>query len=952
MSADDTLPWTTSRCNRLLRPLSCKLAKLRRELERPRSSGGESRNVSSAFATKGSPHKTTNFTRPVHKPRGFDKASDPDWKPGAKPTAGKKTYGGRAGRKVAGLQSRNSNVGNVARPGEIAFTPLIARMGTQLQSSPMAQISPLKKYGKNKGPLLVGVDLCQAPRHMSADLYKLVQGLMEAYANLLQATSTGDEKRWKGTRSLMGACLRKMPAYIELEEHFAEMDRLEEEEETEDRDVSHEIYEHLEARFEQRAGNGWRPFKQVVRAHATSLLCNAISDELLGLDSLSVMVTHCLNVSAWDEAERLLLAYVPFMEPLSMPVYVKSDLFDTLKQPFLALFRGYVERTGRYRLIYDLLEHMVAVELLPLEWLATECMRPFWDRLVRTISENDLRSINHSLQFMETVTLASIGLPDVRLLEDEVMGSTCRRFVPSSRDELRLALNTTFSSLLTVLCSIALVSNNREDPTGKLVAQRIRRALDATVVAISLREDLHDELKMLGADVENVQVFAQRALSVNFASALVHLEGCDDLSKTPFRDSTLSNVINWIAAQFSIKGINFASVLAGLPSLVASIARGTGRIWQDDGFDQVQRLVAALMSTSGFRLPHKLWTLKRIALESAMEFAYGTGVVEHMIFARSIEQTMRTQGRVVIVQSPEKDAPPTASGGFKWEEGIGEWVACTPFAKQNVKRQPRQPLRALDFLPTPVQSEDENIKTWGTDRGLPKINDDWSWETTAFDIEDDEDAVPQSSPIKKAPRASTSSLGKRTRASSPVVLIPSKRLQLTPPDTPKVLFYPTLRDEDKNESEEEERGDAPRRSRRSKKDLKALTSQLRTQRSRRLLDGGLRNIDRPTYAETDLVSDSDMEEGSSDASKSVAEAESESPPPPPVQSHRSSRISLRRQSSRPHTYQEHNDDNDNEDEDETSDPDELGKTPVQPQARAQRKRTSRYSLNKTKRGGE
>lgn len=848
---------------------------------------------------------------------------------------------------MLGVQRGDSSVSHVARPGEIAFTPLVARMGTQLQSSPMAQISPLKKYGKNKGPLLVGFDLSQAPKHLSADVHKLVQGLLEAYANLLQATTTGNEKRWKGTRPLMSTCLRKMPAYIELEEHFAKMDKLEEEED-DDRDISNEIYEHLELVFEQRVGSGWRPFKQVVRAHATSLLCNAISDELLGLDSLSVLVTHCLNVSAWDEAERLLLAYVPLIEALVMPVYIKSDLFDAQRQPYLNLFRRFVQRTGRFRLMYDLLQHLVALELLPLEWLATECMRPLWDRLVRTISENDHRTLNNAFRFMETVTLASVGLPDARLLEDEMTGSTSRRFVPSSREELRLALNTTFSSLLTVLCSIALVSNNREDSAGKVVAQRITQVLDAVAVAMSIREDFHDELRLLDADPEDAQTFAQRALSINFATVLVHLEGCSDVSKPFLRISTLNDIVNWTATQFNIKGINFATVLAGLPSLVASIARGTGRIWQDDGFDQIQRLVATLMSTSGLRLPHKLWTLKRVALESAMEFAYGTGDVEHMVFARSIEETMRTQGRVVIVQSPEKDAPPTAGGGFKWEEGIGEWVACTPFAKHNVKRQARKPIRALDLLPTPIQSEDEKGLASENDSGLLCGDEDSLWEATAFPFEDDGDAVPQSSPIKKALPMSISSLGKRTRASSPMVLISSKRMQMTPPGSPTVPFYPMLQDDIQVEEKREEREGAPRRSRRSKLGVKDITSRLRTQRSRRSLESGLRNIRRPTYIEPDDVDDSEMENPSLEDDE---EAASPSSPAPPLRPHKRLRTSLRRRTSHHHqTYEDKKLDLEDEDEDdkEKEDPDELAKTPVRPRAWARRTRTSRrHALPKT-----
>lgn len=869
MSTDDALPWTTSRCNRLLRPISSKLAKLRKVLELPRSSNGEPRAASSAFATKGSPQKTTNFTRPAIKPRGFDKATDPDWRPGAKPGANKKTYAGRGRRKVAGLSRGNSDCASVSRPGEIAFTPLIARMGSQLHSSPQCRNSPLKKYGKNRGPLLVGMELLHNTKTLPADVGKLVQGLSEAYANLLQATAAGNEKRWTGTRSLLGACLRKLPAYIELEEHFSKLDKLEEEEEAEDRDIASEIYEHLESQFEQRAGQGWRPFREVLRAHATSLLCSAITDEVLGPQTLSLLVMHCLNISAWDEAERLLLAAVHLLEPLSFPVNTRADLFDPQRQPLLSLLKSFVDRTGRHRLLYDLLEHMIAFELLPLEWLATECMRPVWDRLVRTISENDPRTVTNALRFMETAMLASMGLPDQRLLEDEVTGSVSRHFVPSSREDLRLALNTTFSSLLTVLCSITLVNNNRTDTVGKVAARRIARVLDAVVVSVATREDIQCKLKFLNADAQDMEVFAQRALWVEFASLAIHLEPYDvDSSIISVDISTLIASINGTADQYSSQNVNFAAVLADLPSFISAIARGTGRIWKDDGFDQLQRLVATLLTTSGHRLPHKLWTLKRLALETAMDFAHDTGDAEHMAYARTIERKMRTQGHVVIVQSPAKNASPSTGGGFRWEEGIGEWVACTPFVK-NVTRLPQKNVRPLELLPSPAPSGDDKSIASEDVKELPEICDSSVWETIAFDLEDD-DAVLHSSPIKEAARVSTSSLGKRTRASSPMVVIPAKRMQLTPPDSPIIMFYAEL--------PEVQAEDAPRRSRRSTQDLQALTARLRTKRSRTSLESGLRNVPRPLYTEPDPYTASDTE--SSAFSASSDDDMSDSPPAP------------------------------------------------------------------------
>lgn len=831
----DELPWTTSRCNRLLRPISSKLAKLRAEFERPRSAGVDTRSASTAFATKCSPRKTTNFTRPAQKPRGFEKARDPDWRPDGK-SAGrgsKKTYGGRGARKGADIQRDSVGVTRVTRPGEIAFTPLVARMSSQLHSSPHVQNSPLKKHGKNRGPLQVNMDWTQLP----GDLRKLVQGVCEAYANILQATTDGDEKSWKGTRSLMAACLRRLPAYIELEEYFAKLDR-EEEDEDEERDIGGEIYEHLENQFEQRPGNGWRPFKQVLRAHATSLLCDAITDEIVGPDSMSMLVTHCVRVFAWDEAERLLLAYLPLLDAPSIPINIKADLFDAQRSPYLYAVKSFVDHTGRHRLLFDLLEHMIARELLPLEWLATECMRPVWDRVVRSTSSNDHRTIAHAYHFFEIVTLAGMGLPDERILADETTGA--RRFVPSSREELRQALGTTYSSLLTVMCSIALVNNSRDDDAGRSISRRVTWMLDAVAIAMLSRSDIRSELQLLEAHQDDAQTFLQRATWIIFASFLVHLDKCPvEVSTVSLELSGLIRGLNWLTSQYVSNGINTASILGGLPALVSSVARGTGRIWKDDGFDQLQRLVQALLSLSGYRLPHKLWTLKRLALESAVEFAQDTGVPEHQAYARVIEQKMRTQGQLVIIPSPQKhDSPSSAGGGFRWEEGIGEWVACTP----GVKRMARKPIPVLELLPTPAQSEDEDA--------LP--NDSAMWDTTAFDADEDDGLPAQSSPIKKAPRLSTSSLGKRQRALSPMVLV--KRTKMTPLDIP-VIFYPNL---------PEEKQDGQRRSRRSTHEIKQLASRLRTQRSRTSLDSGLRTQQRKTYVkplpiDVDTSGDSDSE---------------------------------------------------------------------------------------------
>ena len=341
-----------------------------------------------------------------------------------------------------------------------------------------------------------------------------------------------------------------------------------------------------------------------------------------------------------------------------MPQSLKADLFNGQKFPYLSVLKRFVDRTGRHRFLFDIMEHMVAKELLPLEWLATECIRPMWDRLARSCSDNDHRNIAQALQFFETVIIAGMGLPDQRILEDEATGGS-RQTVPSSREDLRQALDTTFSSLYTVLCSIALVNNGRDDDVGRGIARRITWMLDGLVLAISGREDIETEIQLLGADLEDVQKFAQRGLWAIFASFLAHLDGCYIDRATILLDpADLIRCVTQVISQYSSSRIDSAMLLSNLPTLISSIARGTGRIWKDDGFDQLQRFVHSLMALSGCRLPHKLWTLKRLALEASMEFAQTSGAPQHMAFARDIEKKMRIQGRLVIHPSPHRDDSP------------------------------------------------------------------------------------------------------------------------------------------------------------------------------------------------------------------------------------------------------------------------------------------------------
>ncbi|KAF1996522.1 hypothetical protein P154DRAFT_556221 [Amniculicola lignicola CBS 123094] len=825
MAADDDLPWTTSRCNRLLRPVSSRIATLRKELEQ-RTTNSETRRASASSFTKKASPRSSKFSQPAkaNKPRGFDKLCDPDWAPGAKPkTSIKRTYGGRASKTAGATQREVFPDHNTRRPGEIPFTPLVARVGNRMLESPQLQGSPLRQpMRKQKAER--AEEIQNLKKMLPDDIAKLVNSLFDGYTNLLQTTRSDAPKGRKGVRSLFSACLHKMPAYIELEEYWAQVDA-EEEDEDQERNLSDEIYTHLEQTFGPRVDSGWAPLNQVVRAHGTALLCDAFVDQILGQEALEVIVLRCLKMSAWDEAEKFLWAIPPSLEPLSIPASLRTNLFSSHK--YMQLVKHFVEITGRFRFLYDVLEYMMSQELLPLEWLATECMRPVWNRLVRSFSNDDQRTNENALRFLETAMSLGMGLPDDSVFEEDAeVDVVSKQIRPSVRQDLRDALDTTYSSLLTLLSSIPLVSATKADDGDDLTGQRVTWVLDSLVIGLLKRKDVEGDLELLDPSTEDMQTFTQRALWLVFCALLVHLGGGQFQPGLINLDiNILAGALGWTARQYTAVDVDLSSVMATFPALISSMARCAGKAWKDDGFDQLQRLTDELLTVNRIRLPHKTWSLKRLALEASLEFAHGTNDAHHFAYARQIEQKMRSNGRIVLMSSPQKPTEsPTTGGGFRWEEGIGEWVHCTPFAKQNVKRLPRKPMRALELLPTPVPSEDEGDIS-SNESYSDKVFSDHSvnaqsqWDQDTIMSSDDEEA-PQSSPVKQPQPA----VLKRKRAASPMVVIPIKHEN---------------QDEDGDEEDQSFSSSTtdpgPRRSRRSRKEIKAVIRSLRSTRSSQAL---------------------------------------------------------------------------------------------------------------------
>ncbi|OCL06453.1 hypothetical protein AOQ84DRAFT_296961, partial [Glonium stellatum] len=713
--SEDSIPWTTARCNRLLRPIASRLAILRKSLQNTKSQIGGDFDSQKDAPLKPAPaaERRVNISQGSQetRPRGFDKAQDPDWVPVSKPKCStKRTYRGRP-VKVQAPAKPILDFGFLGHPGEICLpTPFISRSFGKLQDSPEIQNTPLQfPARKGRRPLQTKPKdhLQNLKKEMTPEMWKQVDGLYDGLSNLLQATKTPTGKTRKGTRSLLSSCLRQVPAYIALEEYWQEQDEFRNDD---DRDISAEVYEDLES-LGTCEGQGWRQLREVVRAHAVCLLRDAIEEGVLGPSTIQGLYQLCMNMSAWNEAEEFLASYVSVQKPITPPLNLRSNLFDPEMSPCLSMLYEFAGRTWRYQFLYDQLELMLSQDLLPVEWLATQGMLPLWSRIVRTLSNGDHRTYANAFRLFETAILRGAGChvslygSTEELPEEDVHDQYSLKRNLLVKSDVRDALSNTFSSLLTILVSIALVSNTRTEEIDKATMHSVTWALDVVALNISSKQDINSEIRTYARTPEAVQTYSERALWSLVASLLVHLDGCNlgpGLISVDLNERILT--IDQIGSTSFQHTSHISSALETLPGLVCSMARCAGRAWQDDGFDQLQRLVQSLTSPPGNASHYSQWFMKRLALDTSLEFAEESKAANHSVFAREIEQTVQNFGPIKPTRSPIKlTASPAKGSGFRWEEGICEWVACTPYARQQVKRAARKPI-PLELPPTPIDS--------------------------------------------------------------------------------------------------------------------------------------------------------------------------------------------------------------------------------------------------------
>ncbi|KAJ9637279.1 hypothetical protein H2199_007566 [Coniosporium tulheliwenetii] len=587
------------------------------------------------------------------------KGNDPDWVPFSARKKLKRKYVGRGPGAPPSETSGSKSLAEKGRlssqPGEICVpTPLIARHeradeAGQFSDNGLSQGKTTEADRLQIGSWCMKVPNKQEPeprgylqniqRVVAQPDETLLNKLFDSFSKLLVATSHIKhpilQRQRNGAGSLLSTCLRQVPSYIALEEYWQHEDS-----ENDRSDISMEVYQELEE-LGSAPGQGWQGLKEVVRAHGVALILEAISKGLLTEPWVERFVRQCMSQRAWSESQRLMAASTLVQQLSQYPIHLGAEV-----GPFHLVHRlireaPFANDTERRGFLYRQLEIMLRSGQVQVEWLSTAQFQPYWTAIIRDLLErND--SYPYAVELLRTAVLASCRLlahsdngNDAYARDTEHSSGLSVQYgwdFSSAAVDPRItaALNNTISSLMTTLATVAIASESQQEHEKDNKTDNVIWPLESIAIDI-----LHTYTTILDDHAS-----LQRAITVLASLLLVRARACT--LPQPLLSADINLIIQTMERISTDAASDTFSPLDIIPGLVGSVARCRGRPFRSDGFIELQDLVKTLTTLHDPQVSsHSKWFLRRLALDSALEFAEGTKVPEHFALARSIEQSIR-----------------------------------------------------------------------------------------------------------------------------------------------------------------------------------------------------------------------------------------------------------------------------------------------------------------------
>lgn len=712
-------PWNIARCNRLLRPLSSKIALLRKAtLSEPRHD-----DYNAGIA----PPSSYQALTPIAKVENASEISPTPWK------RIKRTYSSRTNGQCSrhtvdhdkdrALKGERNAV--IQLPSHLTTGRVFDHDKGSTVEDGQRDLSAQRAASRADRSTQKNAETFHGPQILSCAIStglsnpRLIEGICKALEALLRATTSEKTRDKGGSRSLFSVCLRQIPNYITEEQRLTNDENPEN-----DIDVASEVYTDLEA-FGSASDGGWESLREVVRAHGLSLVREAIQEGLIEFSLSHHILSLCLGLAAYDEAECVIESMIARVKSRPLPSKRNTGLcaglshtvnkWATSHPSHAALLTNeasrivgaltyYVAQSGRHGFMYRQLAAMLDNSILPIHWTSSKAMIECWNGVIRSITQQDDHAQSAVLLLQTAVSKsykrgvskakANPHVHDLRLrardptnlrpsLRSYKSGQTVEMIVEgrltrsgeagAQPDDKEKTLQATFSNILTVLSTINILRS----PKWGLDSDR------PDLLSLALMRDMALEIRQ-ALEIASITSYTTNC-TWSVPAEQLHL---------PLLSAGLVSVVSRSAGtEVSPSEVLELAALASLPfskelvcnagSFLCEVARCCDEAQSGDGFRFaqaiVQDLISIAISNSCDKSTRKFCS--GIAHAAAFAFSEDTGQPKHLDWALDVEGTItRTTDdspKVVIDETPPRAVIRNKSG-YKWEDGICEWIAKTP----------------------------------------------------------------------------------------------------------------------------------------------------------------------------------------------------------------------------------------------------------------------------------
>ncbi|KAI6404933.1 hypothetical protein MCOR23_002864 [Pyricularia oryzae] len=658
--------WTATRCHRLLRPLISRIAALQRELAWP------SREATECKAHGLTGAESTLFR--ASEPRGDLGRAKSKFTYSSKASKQHPTQSRKVKKAPAACSSSKAASSEAFACSETAMpTPVARKIRSHQLSSPVALPSwpePIAKRGRprstqasSKGRISTSTrsnanaELAKLRPKMSETAYNILDSINRSFEAILWATAEPADYS-ASRKSLFSMCLRKLPAYISGRQQWEKEDAEARGEKAafNPSEVSFGIYSELE---DLGVCGSYRHLRTVARAHAVQIMMGAIRDGLLDVEFVGIIVSVCMYCNADAEAD-LIMASVTDVKYPKPSAQITNFGEDSAMGP-MKLLVEYGNDAKRERVALRAVSRLLQNERLPHEWILSNCWKPIWSMAVRVLCRKTACEWAITL----ATTTLSILCQNISRKPMGTGASWAKKMAVELADQSQKALVAAISPLATILVigkeAVSLEFNSTTQHRISAVRERTRVILHCCIAGLKTKRGSK-----------------QRSCVFLLLLALYLCEyGDPDEEEQPGAERAVFQLRQlWQEPRTSQETATHYDMAV---ALVGSIAQCCGRGSTTPASKYLSQLCSRVQE-----LEFDGGIFQSLEADVAFYLAARTNDMRDLAFAetldslRSSETTNETHQGTETTKQTDSALPSNMFTGYRWEEGISEWVIASP----------------------------------------------------------------------------------------------------------------------------------------------------------------------------------------------------------------------------------------------------------------------------------